>query len=411
MANNTNYNSAAIKGPYNTQSAPLGMNPLQDVLNTVSPTKIRYTTANGNTYPVRKDKGGYFIIDKNGKKSYFTSNAAKTYISNLDTTLNADRFNYVPTTISKKDYEYTDVGGYSTSKIVDNLKNKALDAVNNTVGNNIGGQIDNGIGGLEAYYQNEISKYQQALNELSNPKIWTVDELAKYYGVDNQYDMNYLLNMYNNATDKYYTDAIAAQQKINKDSELSNSAYANSLLNKYLDSYNNAAPTAVGKGTIAANALSTLLGADKANEEASSGLNDIVNSYKEKWNAEKASNDALARERYTDIGNYLLSGNTALNTAEVQNYINDLKALDTKYSGARNAQSTLAASAANAYNNNAQAALVTNQAAAQGAAENYRKNQYKALYGNDWQTYYNNTNYDRSQTRTAENGTVNSASK
>ena len=349
--------------------------------------KTKYTTPYGNTYDVyhNKDTDKYYIIDGNNDIKYFTNpNAIKLLKQNK------------ATTISKKDYETNS-----------NIFKDAIDAANNAVNNAVNNYANYGnIGNLDAYYNNEIAQLQQELNELKNPKVWNVDELAKYYGIEDQYNMNYLLNMYNNATDKYYKDAINAQYGINKDSELSNSAYANSLLNKYLTSYNNAAPTAVGKGTIAANALSTLLGADKANEEASSGLNDIVNSYKEKWAAEKAANDSLARERYNELGTYLLNGATNLNTSEVQKYINDLKAYETKYQADRNAQSTLAASAANAYNNNAQAALVTNQAAAANAAENFRRREFQALYGNEWQKYYDAANTDRSITHTAENGTT-----
>lgn len=252
-------------------------------------------------------------------------------------------------------------------------------------------------------YEKLLNEYKSLIDELKNPKVWTADELAEHYGVKDLYNYDRILNMYNDATNKYYTDAIEAQRNINEDAELSNSAYANQMLKKYLNSYNNATPTAVGRGTLAANALSTLLGADIANEEASSNLNDIINSYKEKWDYEKANNATLARSKYDDIGTWLLTQGTNINTSQVQNYINALNAYDTAYSGIRNAQNNLASTAAAAYQQNANAALAQNALAASQADTDFRKRAYQMYYGNEnnaWQKAYNQTKWDESTTNT-----------
>ena len=246
-------------------------------------------------------------------------------------------------------------------------------------------------------YETLLNEYKQKLDELLNPKVWTADELAKHLGVEDLYNYDRILQMYNDATDKYYTDALAEQNKINKNAEISNASYANRLLSNYINSYKNAAPTAVGKGTLAANALNSLLGADQANEEAASNLNDILNSYKEKWDYERANNEVLAREKYNDMGTWLLNQGTNINTADVQNYINALNAYDTAYSGIRNAQNNLASTAAATYQNNAQAALARNQLAASQASGDFLRKAYQLYYGteNNADTKaYNNTKRD-----------------
>lgn len=251
--------------------------------------------------------------------------------------------------------------------------------------------------GSDAYYEKLLDEYKQRLDALENPKVWTADELVKHYNMEDQYDYDRILKMYNDATDKYYADAIATQQAINKDAELSNSLYANSLLRNYLNSYKNAAPTAVGKGTRAANALSTLLNADLINEEAATNLNDVVNQYKENYKYELANNPTLARSRYNEIAKWLLTQGTNTNTAEVQDYINSLNAYDTAYSGIRNAQNNLASTAASAYQQRAQAALAQNAYDASNADSNVLMNAYKLKYGNTdnaWQKAYNNTRGD-----------------
>lgn len=344
------------------------------------PTKMRttYVTANGNEYPIWKDgtTGSYYIVDKNGKRSDFTNkNAIKM--------INQNR----PVCISKESYNK----GTSVRA--------ASPAVNAGSGGGGGGGSYGGGGGGGNYgggYDADISALRQQIDELVKPKVWTADELADHFGVKDKYNMDYWLKTYNDATNKYYTDAINTQQGINKDAERSNAAYANSLLKSYVNGYLNAAPTAVGRGTLAANALSSMLGADKANEEASANLNDIINTYKEKWDYEKEQNKILAREKYNDMGQWLLDRGVGVNTAEVQNYINSLKAYDTAYSGIRNAQSNLASTAAAAYQNNANAALARNQYAASQADNNFLRKAYQMYYGNGWETAYNNANKDSS---------------
>ena len=338
--------------------------------------KTKYRTLNGNEYPIYKEKstGKYYIVDKNGTASYFTNKKAVEMINqNKGKTISKADYNDPVTSFTFTPYSDQAGGG-------------------NSGGGNSGG--DYGGGDYNgSYWDADIAGLKEQLEALAHPKVWTPDELAELYGVTDQYNMDYLLKQYNDATNKYYTDAIATQEDANTDAEKNNSAYASSLLRNYINSYANAAPTAVGKGTLAANALSTQLGADKSNEEASANLNSIINSYREAWDSELAQNDLKARQDYNTLGTWLLNQGTALNASQVQNYINELKALETYYAAARNAQSEVSKTAASAYQQNAAAALANNSA----AREDAMRQVYRWKYGdinNNWQKAYNQTNRD-----------------
>lgn len=348
------------------------------------PTKMKttYITDNGNEYPIWKAPDGtYYIIDKNGKRSDFTNpNAINIINQNIPWSISKATYTNKSSSSSKNDTPVTQTSAVSSS----------------------GGYSGGSSSTNDRYYQQQINNLQQKIEELSKPKVWTADELAELYGVKDQYDYDKILKMYNDATDQYYTDATNEQLNTNRDAERSNASYADSLLKAYLSGYNNAAPTAVGKGTLAANALSTMLGADKANEEASSNLNSIINSYKEAWDNERAQNKTTARKQYNTVGEWLLNKGANLNSADVQNYINTLNAYDTEYSGLRNAQNNLASTAAASYQNNANAALSKNQYNAANAMAKY----YQAYYGNNWTKAYRNVLNDEA-TRTAASSSAN----
>lgn len=338
-------------------------------------TKKFYTTANGNTYSIYQEKssGKYYIVDKNGKQSYFTNPASIDLINSTKTNGVVDAFN---TAVAK-----------------------ATSAYNSSNGGGGGGYSGGGGGGYsggssDAHYEELLNEYKTLIDDLKKPKVWTAEELAKHFGVEDQYNMDYLTKMYQDETNKYYTDAIERQTKYNQDSELSNSAYANNLLKSYLSSYQNAAPTALGRGTRAANALTTMLGADMSNETSAANLNSIVNNYIESQKSDLENDKVQARDRYNELGKWLVERGTAVNTAEVQDYINSLKAYETAYAGIRNAQNNLASTAAAAYQQAANAALAQNQYNATKASDNILRQAYKAFYGENnanWEkAYYNN---------------------
>lgn len=349
-----------------------------------------WVTSNGNTYPIYKEAktGKYYIVDKNGKQSYFSQQSSINAINNAakGATINLN------TSASKA---VTQVAKAVTQAAKD--INKSIDTTNRSgmsyddymaalegdgAGGGFGGGYDD-LGGYDDRYEQGLQQYvKDPASALTKPKVWTADELAKHYGVEDLYNQDYINRMYQDATNKYYTDAVNEQLRYNKDAELSNSLYANQLLRSYVNSYNNAAPTAVGKGAVAANALNTMLGADMANETASSNLNNIVNDYKQQQQKDLVNDIVEARNHYETIGKWLLEQGVNTNTAEVQNYINSLEAYQTAYAGIRNAQVNLAKNAAAAYQQSAQASIANATYNAQNAADNILNKVYQAYYGN-----------------------------
>lgn len=304
-------------------------------------------------------------------------------------------------------YKNSDSGKYYTIK-----DGKAMDI---TDAYNDKQKASSGSG--SSYWQNLLTKtikdyeahnkeLQARIDELENPKVWTGEEVAKLMGAEDYYNMNYLKNMYKNMTDKYYTDAIKEQNRINYEAAADTAAYANENMRKYADSYRYAAPTSMGKGTQAANLLATLMGSQVTNETTATNLNDIINGYREMWKRDLESNDELAREYYDNVGSWLAAKNTALNTAQVKNYINNLKAYNEKYTGIRNAQSTMAQGLANAYRDNAAAAVTRNQNAAAAASGDFLRKVYQMYYGNNWETAYNNRNFNVNNTNANSTTTI-----
>jgi len=352
--------------------------------------KTTYMSASNKEYNIYKEnKSGRYYINSGGKKYYFENpNAIKLIDQNK------------AWCISKQTYEKTN-NTKSTSKT---SSTKTSSSSGGGGGGGYGGYSGGYSSGSSDDYEKLIKEYRKLIDKLQKPKVWTAKELAKKFNISDKYNMQYWLKTYNDATNKYYKDAIAEQEKINQDAELSNSLYAGTLLKNYLNGYLNAAPTAVGRGTIAANALNSMLGADKANEEAATNLASIIESYREKWNAEKEQNKVLARERYNDIGKWLLERGVNVNTAEVQNYINTMNAYDTAYSGIRNAQNNLASTAAAAYQNNVNAALAANSASASSSSDDFLRRAYQMYYSGErdpWQQAYNNVNKDVSNCYTS----------
>ncbi len=251
-----------------------------------------------------------------------------------------------------------------------------------------GGSASNNTAG----YDKIIASLQDEISALQTPKKYTADDLAKLYGVEDQYDYNKILDMYNNATNTYYDSAEKTQAGINADANMSNAAYANNLIQRYLSGYNNAAPTAVGKGVIGANALSSLFGADETAGATATSLNDLINSYGEARKAELSNNPVTARTQYNTVGEWLLGKGAALNTADVQQYVDNLNSVATKYAANRNAQVTEANAATTAYQNNAQAALANNTANNAVKDLKYFKYWYGDNYAKAYSNYLNDVN-------------------
>ena len=245
-----------------------------------------------------------------------------------------------------------------------------------------------------------LGKLNQALAELEalkKPVVRSADELAKIYGID--YNEKNILNNYNDATNEYYANVIKEQNDLRNDYVRNNGQYLDNVTEAYLDSYRNAAPTATGKGTVAANTLSTQLNASQMNAANDYGMLQSVNNLEEAKKAELAKNPDLARQYYNRIGTYLSNLSANLNKSDVQQYVGDLDYYTKVYAADRGLQRDQAAAAANKYSGLANAQAI----GANNAANSYnsRAQQFQRLWDYFYKTHNNNANFASNATHNA----------
>lgn len=251
-----------------------------------------------------------------------------------------------------------------------------------------------GGGGTPASPSIDLSKYDKKIEdlmaqieELKKPKVYTAKELADRYGLSDQYNESYWLNKYNEATNKYYDDAVSEQQKLRTDYLVNNYDYTNELVNNYLNGYKNAAPTASGQAAIAANALATQQNANYINSSNDYGMLQSVNQYEEARKAELENNPWLAKQAYNNLGLTLMQLGADHNYADVKKYVGDLDAYANYYDAYRTSQAANASASAAKY-----AGLASAAATNAGTASNsYNNRLYEQLY-NQYSVYGNKSN-------------------
>jgi hypothetical protein len=330
--------------------------------------KTSYLTANKNIYPIWRSKDGkYFIVDKNGKVSYFSNpNAIKLIDQNKRVSISKELYENMPT--QQPDFTEPDA---------------------------VQGSGGGGGGGYAAPYASypdmsryaaEIEALQRELAELKRPR--SAKEIAEIYGLTDQYNEENILKDYNEATNQYYDTAVAEQNKLRTNYAKNNAAYVDRVADAYLDSYKNSAPTAVGRGTRAANTLSTLLQAEQTNASNDYGMMQSVNNLEEARKAELAANPDLARQYYNSMGTYLSTLSATLNQSDVKQYVDSLDAYASNYAADRSYQSYLAQANAAKYAGLANAALTNAQATSNSynsAASAFERlwNYYNKVGGNN----------------------------
>lgn len=239
-----------------------------------------------------------------------------------------------------------------------------------------------------------VNDLLQRIYELEHPKVYSAQELADIYGID--YNEQNILNDYNKATNEYYDNAVAEQDALRTQYARNNAQYLNQVTNSYLDSYKNAAPTAVGKGSLAANALTTELNAGSTNATNDYGMAQSINTLEKARKAELANNSNLAKQYYNRIGTYLSGLSADLNASDVQQYVDQLNAYSTMYAADRSYQGYLAQAAASKYSGLANAA----QSNAYNSANNY--NAFESLWN-----YFNSVNGSSARPNYASNAVGN----
>ena len=235
------------------------------------------------------------------------------------------------------------------------LKTKDNWVVNTTLTKPVGGNSNTNTNSGNVNYTppttvNTDAMYQQIIdmiNGLKNPPVYSANEIADIYDVDYNYDN--ILKDYNAATDKYYQDFLNYQDSVRSDALRNNLQYNNNIMRNYLDTYNNAAPTASNKGILAANMLRTQLGNNDTMAQLDSELLDQRKLIQEAYEAELANNPNLATQHYNNLGLWLSDIGVNLNESDVKQYVDQLDALSQMYAAGRSLDSYLAQAEATKY--------------------------------------------------------------
>ena len=225
------------------------------------------------------------------------------------------------------------------------------------------------------------------IEELENPKILSAQEVAKLLGID--YNEANILKDYNKATNEYYDAAIDELQGIRTDYDKNNTQYLDQIMDSYLESYKHTAPTAAGKGTLAANALSTLIGAAQSNAVNDYSVIQDINLQNEARKKDLANNPNLARQQYNDLGLALSGLSTQFDKASTLSKVKQLDAYGKYYAADQSLRSQLA---------NANAAKYSGLANAAGTAAANAANNYSNQYQKIMDVYFgatNNKNWSR----------------
>lgn len=305
-------------------------------------TKIttRYKTEKGNDYDVYRDKAGkYFIVDKNNTISYFTNKDAIAIF-------NAD----LDETISKATYaHYADVVRANQAA---NNATASYNAILNSLANIGGG------GNTDDNYWRDYAEEMRKKNE-ELTRVLSADEAAKLYDLD--YNEENILKGYDEASNKKFDELIDAQSDLREQSLRNNAQYIRQTADAYLDSYKNAAPTATGRGALAANALSNMINASDTLSYNDYGMMQSINALEQERQKELTNNKMLAKDYYTDLGLYLSQLTANKNTADVKAAAANMDKYATEYAASRQTAAANAAAAASKYSGLANAASTYSQ--------------------------------------------------
>lgn len=329
------------------------------VQNIEKPLQTRVNVGNLD-YPIYNIDGNYYYFD--GKNVRQLTDEKQINLAKENTAINL---------INKND-TIVDLSKPADNSDTTNTTNKGTGGTGSTSGSNNNDPY-------KVLYDKAIAQ----LKELKNPKPIGADKAAELYGID--YNEQNILNRKNEATNEYYDNKVAEQQSLRTNFARNNANYYDQVADSYVDSYKNTAPTATGRGALAANALSTMLSAGQTNSENDYGMLQNIHNFEASRAAELANNPWLAKKEYTDIGAYLSKLSAQENATAVQKYVADLDAYSDTYSANRMYQAYQADAAASKYSGLAGAKL-TKAGQTAGNITNWEQmwNYYNAAGGADY---------------------------
>ena len=373
--NNRDLSAAAgnnLGYPYSYRTGPI-TTPYNEIYhNSSKDTELKpMLSLNGKEYNIYRDSSSNFYILQNGTKKYLTP----AYIEAHKGTLNSTNM----VSIRATDDSFIN-NNYTSST---NNKTQETEQVKENTG---GGGTTSSTSPSDAYYANLIKDLNDRIYELEHPRVYSADEIAEHYGIQDQYNEQFWLDLLNKETNDYYNAAIDEQSKLRSQYTRNNNQYLNRIVNSYLDSYRNAAPTATGRGTLAANLLSTQIGGGLSNAENDYGMLQSINALGEARKQELANNPNSARQRYNTLGTYLSDISVTKHQDDVNQYIAGLKSLASDYAADRAYQAYLAQAAKDKYSGLASASISN----AGTVANNFNSN--SSTFQNLWDYYYNTSN-------------------
>ena len=179
------------------------------------------------------------------------------------------------------------------------------------------------------------------------PRVWSNAEAAAHLGLD--YDLDKTLSEYNDATNTYYDEALALQDRLRNQYINNVGITATQAAEEYLDSYKNVAQTAANKGALATNLLSMYLNNAYDMAQGDQAYVQTERALEQARQAELANNKQLANEVYNKQGTWLSSWIANKNNSDVNAYKDAMDAYSSVYAANRKAIASQAADVATKY--------------------------------------------------------------
>lgn len=163
--------------------------------------------------------------------------------------------------------------------------------------------------------------YSAPVEEL---KYYTADDLAKRFGIVNDYAT--ILKEMQDATTAKFDETETTMKR----AESSNLRAQESAYNQYLQDLRSRSANAVAsgatKGTMAANALTSLLGFQESNRESANLMNDLLYDTAQQRGTSLKEDAIEARTQANTIGQYLGNLSTSMDTNSINKYAAELAA-------------------------------------------------------------------------------------
>lgn len=170
------------------------------------------------------------------------------------------------------------------------------------------------------------------------PSYYTADDLAKRFGIVNDYAT--ILKELQDATAMKFDETETTMKR----AESSNLRGQETAYNQYLQDLRSRAANAVAsgatKGTMAANSLSSMLGLQEANREPVNTMNELLYDTAQQRGSALSADVVTARNQANEIGKYIGQLSTSMDTNEINMRAAQLAAEAQRYSAGVGASAT-----------------------------------------------------------------------